>query len=51
MNFDDSGIFGISEEVGSFGVTGFLRYSQVFHDDSATVNDEFLGGMTIGYKW
>ena len=40
---------GIPEAAGNMYVTGFLNFSQAFRDD--LLNDEFYGGMTVGYEW
>ncbi len=48
---DLSSLLGIPEKYGSLSLTGFLYYSQAFHDESPAVNDEFWGGVTIGYEW
>jgi hypothetical protein len=48
---DLSSVFGIPEKYGSLSLTGFLRFSQALHDQNAAVQDEFYGGVTIGYEW
>ena len=51
VTVDLSSVFGIPETYGSLSLTGFLRFSQPFHDESAAVQDEFYGGVTLGYEW
>lgn len=38
-----------AEEYGSLKLIGFLNFSQGFRDDA--LDDEFYGGMKIGYHW
>lgn len=51
IDYDLSGALGIPEQYGSLSVGGFMNYSQALHDVSASVNDEFYGGLTVGYSW
>ncbi len=48
---DLNGVFGIPPRYGSLSLTGFLNFSQSFHDDNAAVQDEFFGGVKVGYEW
>jgi hypothetical protein len=47
--YDLSGALNIPEQYGSLGITGFLNFSDALRDD--ILNDEFWGGMTVGYEW
>ena len=49
MAYDLSGALNIPEQFGSLGITGFLNFSDALRDD--ILNDEFWGGMTVGYEW
>ena len=39
----------IPEAAGAVYVNRFVNFSQAFRDD--LLNDEFYGGMTVGYEW
>ncbi|MDP6044131.1 MAG: hypothetical protein QGG25_00875 [Phycisphaerae bacterium] len=45
----------LPEQYGSLGVTGFLNYSDAVTDGAtnfgANLNDEFWGGMSVGWEW
>ena len=51
MTLDLSSALGIPEMYGSFSVTGFMYYSQSFHDESILVQDEFWGGVTLSWAY
>jgi hypothetical protein len=51
VGLDLGSALGLPERYGSLSLNGFLRYSQAFHDENAAVNDDFWGGMTVGYAW
>ena len=46
---DLNGAFNLPEQYGSLTLSGLLFYSQAL--DHALVNDEFFGGMKVGYQW
>lgn len=48
---DLSSALDIPSELGAITLTGFLYYSQSFHDENAAVQDEFFGGMNVGWVW
>ncbi len=48
-SFDLSSAMNIPEQYGSLSLTGFLYFSNAVHD--AAMNDEFWGGVTVGYEW
>ena len=46
------GALGLPEDYGSISVTGFVRFSDAIRDDRGVgLNDEFYGGVSIGYEW
>jgi hypothetical protein len=47
--FDLGTALGMPPEYGMLTLTGFLRFSDAVFE--AALNDEFWGGMTIGYSW
>lgn len=53
VNLDVSSALGLPEQYGSLYVTGFLNFSQaiagVLRDN--LMNDEFYGGMSVGWEW
>jgi len=53
VGYDLSKALGIPKKYGSIGISGFLNYSDAIADDSPAINlnDEFWGGMTVGWKW
>jgi hypothetical protein len=48
---DLNGALDIPSQFGNFYVGGFLAYTNSFHDDAASVQDEFWGGMNFGWSW
>ena len=53
VNLDVSSALGLPQQYGSLYVTGFLNFSQaiagVLRDN--LMNDEFYGGMSVGWEW
>ncbi len=49
LSFDLSGALGLPEQFGSLTLAGFLNFSQALNNQR--FNDEFYGGMTVGYEW
>ncbi|HDZ20577.1 hypothetical protein LCGC14_0512840 [marine sediment metagenome] len=49
VSFDVSSALNIPEQYGTITVTGFLYFSQALRD--ALLNDEFYGGVSVGYAW
>ncbi|MFP4104989.1 MAG: hypothetical protein ACLFVU_02770 [Phycisphaerae bacterium] len=47
--YDLSSALDIPEQYGKFTVGGFLNYSQAL--DDSLLNDEFYGGMKLGWQW
>lgn len=53
FGYDLSGALGIPKRCGSLKLTGFLNYSQALglKDDVSGCQDEFFGGVKVGYAW
>ena len=51
VGYDLGGALGLPARYGSLSLAGFLNYCQSFHDDNAAIQDEFYGGMTVGWEW
>jgi hypothetical protein len=51
VQYDLSGALGIPPECGACSVSGFLNFTQSLHDNSSAVQDEFWGGMSVGWEW
>jgi len=53
MSYDLGSALGMSPKCGSLSLTGFLNYSQALgiESDVPGYQDEFFGGMTVGYSW
>ncbi len=47
ISYDMSSALGIPDKYGNLTLTGFLRFSDAVYDEA--LNDEFWGGVTIGY--
>jgi len=47
--YDLSSAMGLPEKFGELTLTGFLRYSDAVYEE--VLNDEFWGGVTVGYSW
>jgi hypothetical protein len=53
FGYDLSGALGIAEQYGSLTLTGFINYSQALglKDAVPGYQDEFFGGVKVGYAW
>jgi len=53
FSYDLSGALGIPAKCGSLNLTGFINYSQALglKDDVPGYQDEFFGGVKVGYAW
>ena len=51
VKYDLSSALGIPPQCGAFSVSGFLNFTQSLHDNSSAVQDEFWGGMSVGWEW
>jgi hypothetical protein len=55
VGYDLGKAFSLPEQYGSLGITGFLNYSDAITDDTtnfgANLNDEFWGGVSVGWEW
>ncbi len=49
ISYDLSGALNLPPQIGSVTISGFLNYSQAFRDE--LLNDEFFGGMNVGWSW
>lgn len=47
--YDLSAALGMDEKYGSFTLTGFLRFSDAVYNEA--LDDQFWGGVSIGYQW
>ncbi|MFW6155657.1 MAG: hypothetical protein ACOC95_10630 [Planctomycetota bacterium] len=50
VGYDLGGALGMPAKYGSLTLNGFLRFSQLFHDEGAA-GDELWGGVTVGFAW
>jgi len=49
VSYDPGAALGMHESAGRLTTTGFLNFSQALRDD--LLDDEFYGGLTVGYDW
>ena len=49
LTYDLSSALKIPEKFGSLSLTGFLYFSDAINGD--VINDEFWGGVGLGYEW
>ncbi len=49
VSYDLSAALGIPEQYGSFTLTGFVNFSDAINED--VINDEFFGGISLGWEW
>ncbi|MFP4104493.1 MAG: hypothetical protein ACLFVU_00240 [Phycisphaerae bacterium] len=49
VSYDLSSALNIPEKYGALSIGGFVNYSQALADDA--LNDEFYGGMNLGWSW
>jgi len=51
MSLDLSSALNISTTYGSLTLGTFINFVQSIHDENTAVQDEFYGGMKIGWEW
>lgn len=49
ISADINSMFGLTTDYGQFTITGFIYYSDAIN--TAAANDEFWGGISLGYEW